>query len=602
MIEAGIDQRRFDNLVINEKSVALACEDPITFAVNAAKPVVDSLSSKEKNDVEMVIIERPKSNCAGSRVDPLNTTREHPGKGAPSRRFEMNSVSNVLDGMRHRGIRLWVDGYQLRYRAPPDELTDQEITYLRARKGEVIEILNESRFSVRDARNLHSRLSSDPVPLTFQQSWLWNVLMPRAPNGMFTMGRAFRLYGKLNIEFLRLGVELILTQHEALRTRIVVTQGTARQEIDEAGRQTLSVRDVTGIPEVEQQAGNLVDAFFDELIDYEKGPLARFGLFKLNERDHILVIAVDHIISDGVSQSIILRDVSTVYGQCTRGLAPSVPRAPLQYADYAVWQQKSSAHWEETHGRYWAARLLGAKPIHFPVDYDMAHVAHVRFEEIPIRFGVVLTARLRERARHERTTLPMGLLAIFTILLARWCNTRDLVVPFNSAGRNVPQVAGTVGYFAHILHLRVELHQEDTFRDILSSVTKEYYTACKHDDLGRVVASMPEFVRSLWFQCDPPSIQDGEAVSFQEDIKLEALSIRKKQIVVSDNECTRVGIVFSEKREGLVGVLGYATNLFRRGTVQGLIQEFLDLCVRFSEDPQSYPLTVKARRTEVAFG
>jgi hypothetical protein len=451
---------------------------------------------------------------------------------------------------------------------------------------------------------LKRRLPHHTVPLTFQQHWLWNTLVPLYPAGTFTMSHALRLRGALNVGILERSLELLLQHHEALRTRIVVLEGVPRQQVQPAARYTLEVCSLEETPpdRAAEQASERVDSFVQEAIDHAAGPLFEARLFKLGARDHVLVMAIDHLIADGFSITVLMRDLCASYVRCGLGMEPPTPSGSLQYADYAVWQQQTCAHWQQRHGDYWQKRLSGAQPIRLPPDPGATKAAPARWEGIRIELGKQLTARFRQQVRRQKVTVPMGLLTAFATLIACWCKMTDFVLPFNIAGRPVPELADTVGYFAHVLHLRIELTGEETFCDVLHRVVQEYVTAYAHDDFGRIVTAMPQFARSTCVQCEPPLMQEAELASFGNDMELDAFPVHKRahqgqvevpdELIGSDELGYGVSMVFEEASDDVVATLGYRADRFTRQTMQEFCQQLRRLCEKFCAAPESRVLEV----------
>jgi hypothetical protein len=515
----------------------------------------------------------------------------------------MDGVADILFSMQKRGVKLWIEAGSLLYKAPPGVLTAEEIAGLRSRKVEIIKYLERSQPAFRTEPSMGPRLTSDQVPLTFQQQWLWSFI-PRSPGGTLNMGYALRLSGALNVEFLKKSLDVIIQRNESLRTRIVVTDGIPQQHVDQACECTLDICCLTGISkeESERLASTRVDAFVQEPIDYVAGPLFKTKLLKLSDLDHVFIVTMDHMISDGHSVRVLLRDIRTLYIQCALGVSLSTPGKSLQYADYAAWQQKTCDYWLETHSDYWKRRLDGAKPIRFPVDQGISEVRPGSATSTRIKLGATLTSKFRHRMVREQTTVPMGLLAAFVALVARWCSANDFVVAFNAMGRHVPELADTIGYFAHILHLRMELTEKDTLRDTLTRVVKEYRTACEHDDFGRIVASMPQFVRNARFQCEPPFIRELEVEGFENDIKVEQFPMHRKEAAAPDDEIARndesetgVGIMFSETAEDIVGEISYRADHLREDTMERFGQDLRLLCQTFADNPWSPALKVSGQ-------
>ena len=304
---------------------------------------------------------------------------------------------------------------------------------------------------------------------------------------------ATRIYGRLNVDTLRRSLDEVVRRHEALRTRIVMIDGSPVQEIDEEWGFELGIIDLTAAePEIkEAEAKRLVEELVNENIDVAVGPLFAARLLELSDQTHVLVVAMEHTISDGFSLEILSRDIWTLYWQSLRGLPLSLPTVAIQLGDYAVWQQKTSRWWTDKHGTYWKERLADATRVRFPSDRDVEGVSRFRSKNTPIQFGMALTSKLRELARRRHTLLAMTVLTAYVAVILRWQEKWDLLLNFLVNGRHRPELGNTVGFIASSLFLRVQLTQNDTFFTLLECVTKEYYTAYEHCDFGRLSIPFP---------------------------------------------------------------------------------------------------------------
>jgi non-ribosomal peptide synthetase component F len=203
---------------------------------------------------------------------------------------------------------------------------------------------------------------------------------------------------------------------------------------------------------------------------------------------------------------------------------------------------------------------------------------------IHFQLGEALSTGLRERLYRERATLPMGLIAVFVVLVSRWCGTRDVVVPVNVMGRHISEIAHTVGYFSHILHLRIQLSENDTFGDVLRRVAHEYATACEHDDFGRIVACMPQFTRGAWFECEPEAHDAHMTERFDGALKVQLFPVPRKAVRVADNDVAfDFGLFFSETAQGVTGVCSYRADRFAASTMERFVLDLQWLAQTFVE-------------------
>jgi hypothetical protein len=282
-------------------------------------------------------------------------------------------------------------------------------------------------------------------------------------------------------------MDAIVCRHESLRTRVVAVEGNPRQVIDTNVEGVLEIADLTRTSRsnLPGEARRLVEELVQRPVDMAVGPLFGARLIVLADNDHVLVMAVDHVLADGMSMGLLSRDLFSTYGQLARGESSSLPQVKVQLADFAAWQQKQQASWIVRHGGYWRERLRGSwrAPSLSPAPADSASRSWRKHD---FRLEGKLRAALRDLAASERTTLPMILLAAYSAVLMRRFEKTEIVLGLLTNGRPYAELSNTVGFFTFTLYLRLELHPTNTFVDLLHSVAMEHRTALEHQDFGFV--------------------------------------------------------------------------------------------------------------------
>lgn len=336
--------------------------------------------------------------------------------------------------------------------------------------------------------SIQPRPAGCPVPLTAYQLRMWNRISRQGtPLSIRFPAASVRLLGRLNVSDLRRSIESVVQRHESLRTRIVLVDGTPRQHIETDFRFSLEVIDLTAIlsKDIEAEATRLVHMYLHERIDLSVGPLFEGKLLKLSSREHVLILGLDHIVCDGASNMILSREIWSLYEQAARGQALLLPQLPIQFADYAVWQQRTFDAWLTTHGPYWRERLSCAPHIKLTREAS-DDIKHPILESLHFPIGKMITTSLRDVARRQRTHLSSVVLAIYVSLLSRWCDQDDLVLGFVSHGRNRPELAHMIGFISTHLYIRITIAKQDTFLDLLNKINLQLHDAQSHQDYDRV--------------------------------------------------------------------------------------------------------------------
>jgi hypothetical protein len=430
------------------------------------------------------------------------------------------------------------------------------------------------------------------VPTTFQQRQLW-VPIQQHPKWRCNLPYVYRLSGPVMPELLSNAFAEVIRRHDALRTKIVVADGTMCQQVDSARDFQLEIVsfESSSRQEAEKAARRYVGEFFRYRFDVATDELLRVKLLKFGPTEHWLAVNIHHIVADGFSNHLLFNEVWGHYGAAARGQAVSLSKVPGQYSEYALWQQATDRTWMEKSAPYWEERLRGAQRIQLPT--EKTGEAQRRAPVIvPIMFGKPLSNALREFARSTRTPLPVVLLTSYVEIVSRWCKQRDFVVAFNIAGRHRAQDAHTIGYFPQALHLRMQLRGDETYRSLLALAGQEFYCALDHQDFGRVALQHPSLAGAGFFQWNPwkPAQLSGfpsPEIAERLDISLEALEFpseedpRLEDVPDAVNFC----IHLFDDEGGIYGFLGYRAELFTGPTMNRFAR---DLCVsaqRLVENP-----------------
>lgn len=418
----------------------------------------------------------------------------------------MPDANELLSALNQRGVKVWVDKEQLRLQAPTGTLLAADLHELRTLKTEVIELLRQKEFDIQP------RPPGCNVPMTPMQIFAWNYA-ERGRAGERACSMALRIRGNLCGRTLEECLQAVVERHESLRTRIVVVDGVPTQRIDAACHCSLEEIDLSGLSEltVESEARRIAEQFQQERFDLSVGPLFAARLIKLSNRDFIFIVAMDHVISDAASVEILCRQILALYEQAERRLPFSLPDLPVQFADYAVWQQLTYGSWMKQHEAYWRQRLAGAPRIRLISRDGLPRAERPVGAWSQIQFGEALSARLREVARREKTQLSIVVFCIFTAVVLRWCGGTDLVLRFLISGRHHPKLQNMIGFLAEFLHLRIEITAATSLLELLEQAKLEFNAAYGHHDFGRVPEFMPQWawkmdVIDLRFQWVPSSV------------------------------------------------------------------------------------------------
>jgi hypothetical protein len=293
-----------------------------------------------------------------------------------------------------------------------------------------------------------------------------------------------RLRGTLNIHCLEQSLNAAVRRHEVLRTTINDVNGEPFQMIAPDVCLQLVVHDLSARLENEAELSRLLSEEASRPFDLARDLMLRAMLIKLTEEEHVLLLVMHHIASDGWSMSILVRELSHLYESYLTGKPESLPELPIQYADYAVWQREwLRGEVLEKQLSYWKQQLSGAPTIvELPTDRPRPSIQTFRGANQEVELSPQLRQDLKLICRRENATLFMTMLAAFQLLLSRYTGQDDIVVASPIAGRNRLETEGLIGFFVNTLVLRADLSGNPTFLELLGHVREVALEAYDHQD------------------------------------------------------------------------------------------------------------------------
>lgn len=461
-----------------------------------------------------------------------------------------------------------------------EELLNENIAGLSPAKRALLELkLKERALKREDRAYIPRRSQHSPVPLSFAQERLWFLaeLDPGSP--AYNISFVRRLSGALDVAALQRALSEVVRRHESLRTRFEDLGGVPQQVIDEAQDCSLKLVDLSGKEAAEQMAEA-------QRLAHEEGqrPFAlsrewglRAQLLRLSNTDHILLLTMHHIVSDGWSLGILFTELQRLYEAYTRNEASPLPELRLQYADFALWQREWLAATElQKQLNYWKEQLAGVTTVELPRDKPRPAAPSFRGEKQLLRLSAELSRELQALARAEGATLFMVMLAAFQVLLSRYSGQTDICVGTPIANRNRAQLEDLIGSFVNTLLLRTDLSGDPTFSELLERVREVALAAYAHQDLPfeKLVDELhPE--RSL---SRNPLFDVIFAVQNAPRSEAQMGSLRLEPWG-EGSKTTRMDLEVhvSEGAQGLVCTFVYATDLFEAETIERLIGHYQQL-------------------------
>nr|WP_277991511.1 non-ribosomal peptide synthetase [Corallococcus macrosporus] len=413
-----------------------------------------------------------------------------------------------------------------------------------------------------------------PLPLSFAQERLWFIDQLQPNTAAYNIPAVLRMDGALDVEALRQAFEALVRRHESLRTTFHDAAEGVRQVIHPAAPMDLPLVDLSALDAGEAQARALALARQEALrpFDLTRGPLLRVGLLRLSDTRHLLLMTMHHIVSDGGSMVVLVRELAASYRALRTGQPPPLPEPVLQYADYAHWQRQGpQARAWEAQWEYWRQQLAGAPAaLELPTDFPRPAAPSTLGASHPVRLSRDLSAELEALCLREGATPFMALMAAFQWVLGRHAGQDDVVVGTPVSGRERTEWEELIGLFVNTLAVRTRLRGEDSFRALLAQVRETTLGALAHPSVP-----FEQLVERLGLARDfsrPPLVQVMFALQEAASGALEAPGLTLAP-VEQESQTAKLDLVLALTRTdaGFQGTLEYSTDLFTPETAARMV-------------------------------
>ncbi|WP_415835611.1 amino acid adenylation domain-containing protein, partial [Corallococcus soli] len=435
---------------------------------------------------------------------------------------------------------------------------------------------------------------STVLPLSFAQQRLWFIHQLDPTDTTYNIPAALRLEGTLDVGALQRGFEELVRRHESLRTTFRTEAGEPFQEIHAPAPLPLPVTDLTHLPDAsarQEEALRLATVEARRPFDLAQGPLLRTLLLKLGDTEHMLVLNIHHVISDGWSVGVLVREIAALYAAFLQGQPSPLPALPAQYADYSAWQR----NWLrgpvlDAQLDYWRGQLTGASA-HLQLPTDKQRPARQSFEGavVPVHLPRAMSDAVEALAKREGVTPFMVLLAVWQLVLQRYSGQEDISVGSPIAGRRHVESEALIGFFVNTLVLRTQVKGDVSFRQLLAQVRDTTLGAYEHQDLPfeklvEVLHPARDLSRSPLFQV--LFVLQNAPVS---ELSLPGLNLRAVD-VNSGMAKFDLDLTLQREEQGFTGSLTYATALFHPDTAARMVTHLmvlLDAAIAAPELPLS---------------
>ncbi|MFN6486360.1 MULTISPECIES: non-ribosomal peptide synthetase [unclassified Nostoc] len=499
------------------------------------------------------------------------------------------NIEQLVANLNKQGVKFWVEGEQLRVNAPKGVLTLETRNLLAQNKSELILFLQEKKAATNTDLPLVKAKRPQNIPLSFAQErlWLLNQLEPDSP--FYNEQTALKFHGQLNVAALEQSLNKIIARHEVLRTNFRTINEQPVQVIADSLTLSVLVVDLTELPESEKAIAcqKLATTELAQPFDLASSALIRACVVKSTELEHAFILTVHHIIVDGWSTGILMRELATIYSAICNNLSPKLPELSIQYADFAIWQRQwLQKEVLQTQLDYWRQQLKNAPTLlELPTDRPRPAIQTYRGAVQYVELSSELSQAIANFSRQEGASLFMTLFCAYVTLLYRYTSSDDIVVGTPIANRDRLELEGLIGFFVNTLVLRTDLSGNPSFKELLGRVRQRILQAYTHADFP-----FDELVKALQPQRDlsyTPLFQvlfvlQNAPIS---EVELPGLTISPlpTQSTVAKFDLT---LSFQNTATGLVSMWQYNADLFDAATIERMSGHFVTLLKGIIANPK----------------
>lgn len=505
----------------------------------------------------------------------------------------MKQITQIVDLIylaKQQGVEIILNDAKLQLKVNEGISIDQDLLEeIKKNKPQIINFLSNENWKSKSVGKNHNKLEKfnrgdNHIPLSFSQERLWFIdqLQGSLP---YHIPIVLRLNGTLNTKVLSQAFKTLIDRHEVLRTVFLQQEGKAYQSIKDTKDWQFTLINDSIYKQSQERLKNYINQIISAPFDLEKNFMIRATLIALNEDEHVLVIAIHHIASDGWSVSVLLSEITELYNAFVDERLAQLPPLPIQYADYSIWEHKYlKGDVLDKKIAYWKNKLEDIVPLQLTTDYVRPLVKGTNGSSIEFNISKELTDQIQIICQKQGTTLFMTLLTAYKILLYRYSSQEDICVGTSIANRDQPEVEKLIGFFVNTLALRSKVNSKETFTELLQQVRTTTMEAYENKDL-----SFEKVVENVVKERD-----NSRSPLFQVMLVLHntpVVQLRLGEVEVSVEKSTyenaKFDITFfiNETVSGLKGRVEYSTDLFKDSTINRMIGHFNNLLSSIVKNP-----------------
>ncbi|MBN2442196.1 MAG: amino acid adenylation domain-containing protein [Spirochaetales bacterium] len=496
-------------------------------------------------------------------------------------------ITDFISSLNNRDIKLWVEEDKLKFIAPKGIMTPEIKQEILNKKEAIIAFLKEHSSKINLLPpEVHPVSRDKEIPLSFNQQRVWFISQMDPNNAAYNNPVAVRIKGNPESYIIKEALKRMLLRHEILRTSFSIHNRKPVQVINNEMDLFFQEKKFEGVS-AEKDLFEEINREIKTPFNLKNGPLFKSYLYQLGPNEYIFVLLIHHIISDGWSLGIFVKEFFILYEALTKNQTPVLPELKIQYADFAHWQRnwlKEDVLKEKI--RYWKEKLKGELPVcDMPFDKSRPAVQTYNGRNYKWQISFKLTEKLNQLSQNADVTLFMVLLTAFNILIYRYTGVDDICLGIPVANRVRPELENLLGFFANTIVMRSDMSGDPVFIQLLKKIKQNTIEAYTHQDapFEKLVEELkPErdLSRSPIYQImfalqniTVPQLQ-------QKDFSMEMLNL--------DNGTTQndLSVYIEETENGLDGISVYNSDLFFHDSIVSLMEHFTRLLEGIVEDPE----------------
>ena len=475
------------------------------------------------------------------------------------------------------------------------ELLKKRIASLPPEKRAIFERQLEQQKLKQSSRKIQPGQNKENLELSYAQKRLWFLSQLDPDNPTYNIAIAWKIKGQLDLNILRQVFLEIIQRHESLRTTFSSSEtGNPQIKVNDINSLDLPIVDLQNTPPPEIEVKKISQEIAQQPFNLEREIPIRLTVVKLNNTESTVIIVLHHIVADGWSRGILLKEFSLLYKSISNNSSYPLDAIALQYTDFAAWEKQWLEGKEhQVQLDYWRKQLDNLSVLDLPTDLPRPSVQTFQGRTEFFQLSVELTEQLKSLSRQQGVSLFMTLLKAFKILLHRYTGQKDIAVGSPIANRNLTEVASIIGFFVNTLVLRSDLSGNPSFSDLLTQVKTTTNQAYQHQELpfGKLVEELhpernlsqnPLFQVMIQFQNQAYQLQN----SLSPEFAIPGLNLTQKWI---DTLATKFDLTFHliEREDGIMTAIEYRSDLFHLDTIKRMFGHFETLLTAIIKNPQA---------------